>query len=160
MNELELRDIHLPEVALWWPPAPGWWILTVVVIVLLFALPHLWRWMRHRSMKKLSKTEFRQIVKGFEQHHDQRRLVAELSALLRRIVMSYRGRYQSAGLTGSEWLKQILGLVETPCFSDGQQQLLTSGQYARDIDVDSDALINSCERWIEALPRRPQHVSA
>lgn len=160
MNELELRDIHLPDVALWWPPAPGWWILLIVVIVLLFALPHLWRWMRHQSMNKLSQNEFRQIVKGFELHQDQRQLVTDLSILLRRIVMSYRGRNETAGMTGNEWLSQLLGLVETPCFNDDQQQLLSCGQYARNIDVDSDALIKSCERWIKALPRRSRHVSA
>ena len=37
MNELQLRDIHLPESSLWWPPAPGWWILALLLIA--FCVP-------------------------------------------------------------------------------------------------------------------------
>lgn len=160
MNELVLRDIHLPDVALWWPPAPGWWILLIAAIGLLFVVPRLWQWMRHQSMKKRSQIAFKQIEKDFNQHQDQQRLVAELSILLRRVMMSYQGRQQTAGLTGHAWLQQLTDLVETPCFSDDQQMLLIHGQYARDIDIDCESLIISCEHWIKALPRRSQHVSA
>jgi len=83
----------------------------------------------------------------------------ELSSLLRRIVMSYRGRNQTAGLTGSEWVKQLDDLVDTACFSDEQIMLLTHGQYAAVVDIDCNALIRSCDTWIKALPGRPQHVS-
>ena len=34
MNELQqlpLRDIHLPEAVSWWPPAYGWWLLVVLL---------------------------------------------------------------------------------------------------------------------------------
>lgn len=160
MNELVLRDIHLPDVPLWWPPALGWWILLIAIIALLLVLPRLWRWLRHQSMKKLSHKAFKQIVTDFHQHQDQRQLVAELSILLRRIMMSYLGRKQIAGQTGNEWAKQLVDLVETPCFSDDQQRLLTHGQYAREVNIDCNALIQSCESWIKALPGRPQHVSA
>ncbi len=160
MNELDLRDIHLPEVTLWWPPAPGWWILLITAIALLFLVPLLWQWIRHRSMKKRSQFAFDQIKYDFHKHRDQQRLVAELSALLRRVMMSYRGRQHTAGLTGKLWLEQLSELVETPCFSDDQQMLLIQGQYARDVEIDCEGLIKSCEQWIKSLPRRPQHVSA
>ena len=32
-SQLPLRDIHLPEVIGWWPPAIGWWILAAVVLL-------------------------------------------------------------------------------------------------------------------------------
>ncbi len=160
MNELVLRDIHLPDVALWWPPAPGWWILLFAVILLLFLIPRLWRWMRHQSMKKRSRNAFKQIRKDFNQHRDQQRLVSELSILLRRVSMSYQGRQHTAGLTGSAWLQQLTDLVETPCFSDDQQKLFIHGQYARDVDIDCESLIENCERWIKSLPGRARDVPA
>ncbi len=159
MNELVLRDIHLPDAALWWPPAPGWWILLIIVIVSLLAVARMWRWMRHQTTKKCSKEALSQVKKDFNQHRDHKRLVADLSILLRRVVMSYQGRQHSAGLTGNAWLQQLTDLVETPCFSEDQQMLLAQGQYARNVNIDCEELIKSCERWIRALPGRP-YVSA
>ena len=42
MNELELRDIHLPEASLWWPPAPGWWISALLLLLLMLLVILLW----------------------------------------------------------------------------------------------------------------------
>jgi len=54
MNGLELRDIHLPEGSLWWPPAPGWWLLLVLLgLVSLAAWWSLQR-RRHPSLRRLS----------------------------------------------------------------------------------------------------------
>jgi hypothetical protein len=30
-EELDLRDIQLPDAPGWWPPAPGWWLLLAVL---------------------------------------------------------------------------------------------------------------------------------
>ena len=160
MNELVLRDIHLPDVALWWPPAPGWWLLSAILIVLCFIGSRLWRWLRQPSIRQQARCAFKQIKRDFHQHQDQRRLVTELSTLLRRTAMSYQGREQTAGLTGSAWADQLTELVKTPCFSEDQQTLLIHGQYAPIVNTDTDALINSCEHWIKALSeRRSSRVS-
>ena len=29
----ELRDIHVPQVSMWWPLAPGWWVVLALLIV-------------------------------------------------------------------------------------------------------------------------------
>lgn len=158
MNQLELRDIHLPDASLWWPPAPGWWLLLVLVVALLLVMPVLYRWVRHKTLKKRSITAFSQIKQQYQAHADQRRLIADLSILLRRIVMAYRGRAQVAGLTGHDWIMRLTELVEAPYFDEAQLQLLSRGQYARDIDIDDSALLKSCERWINALPRSGPHV--
>ena len=34
----DLRDIHLPRRAGWWPPAPGWWVLGAIVLAALVYL--------------------------------------------------------------------------------------------------------------------------
>ena len=49
---LQLRDIHLPGPAGFWPPAPGWWIAAIIVLGLLTWIGVIaWRYLmkrRHR----------------------------------------------------------------------------------------------------------------
>lgn len=75
-------------------------------------------------------------------------------------MIGYQGRYGTAGLTGSEWIRCLNDMVEKPCFSDEQQRLLTHAQYAAEVEFDSEGFIDSCERWINSLPARSRHVSA
>ncbi len=158
MNETPLKDIHLPDMSLWWPPAVGWWVLLILLIALAVGLPYFWRWMKHKSLKKLSIAEFEKITKTFDQKEDKRRLVGELSTLLKRILMSYRGRLDTAALSGKNWIEHLNELVPESCFSDEEEALLAQGQYQRDPDFDIQSLIQNCERWINALPRRSKHV--
>lgn len=158
MTEIQLKDIHLPDMSLWWPPAVGWWVLLILLIVLGVGLPYFWRWLKHKSLKKLSLIEFQQITKTFDQQEDKRRLVGELSTLLRRILMSYQGRHSTAALSGESWVSQLNELVVVRCFNADQESLLAQGQYQRDPDFDIQSFIQSCERWINALPRRSNHV--
>ena len=159
MNQLELRDIHLPEGPLWWPPAPGWWLLLATLVILIIIAPRLYRLARHRSMKKRAIRAFSQIKMRFQDDRDQRQLLADLSSLLRRSMMAYQGRRQTAALTGDAWVRQLTELVGESCFSEEQQRLLSCGQYAREIQIDHDAMLESCQRWIKALPRRRPNVS-
>ena len=159
MGQLELRDIHLPDGSLWWPPAAGWWLLLMVIAMLLYIAPKLYRWVRHKTLKKRSIGTFDQISEQYREHADQRQLIADLSVLLRRVMMAYQGREQTAGLTGKEWIKQLTGLVDRPCFSEEQLQLLSRGQYAREVNVDVEALLKSCKSWINSLPRSRPNVA-
>lgn len=108
-------------------------------------------------MKKRAISVFDEIKIRFEKDRDQRRLLADLSGLLRRSMMAHEGRRQTAALTGDAWVRQLAELAGETCFSEEQQRLLSSGQYAREIDFDHDAMLESCKRWIKALPgrRRP-----
>ncbi len=46
-TQIPLRDLHLPEVIGWWPPASGWWFLIVLVsaglVYLLYRSIRKWR---------------------------------------------------------------------------------------------------------------------
>jgi hypothetical protein len=159
MNQLELRDIHLPEDSLWWPLAPGWWLLLVMLVMLILVTPWLYRLIRYRSMRKRVEKAFSQIKMRFEKDSDQRRLLADLSSLLRRSMMAYEGRRQTAALTGEAWVRRLTELVGVSCFSEEQQRLLSHGQYARDLQIDHDAMLESCQCWIKALPRRRPNVA-
>ena len=57
MNAPELRDIHLPEASLWWPPGPGWWGLALLLAALAFGAWWLRRRLRFKSVARLSLAE-------------------------------------------------------------------------------------------------------
>ena len=65
MNELELKDIHLPDTSLWWPPAPGWWVLLIFVVLLAIVLPLLLKRLRQRPMRQLALRELERIRQDF-----------------------------------------------------------------------------------------------
>ncbi len=160
MNELPLRDIHLPTDSLWWPPAPGWWMLLVLLILIGLSLPKIRGWLRHRPIKSTCLRELGRIRQtAGAGHDDKRRLIQEISVLLRRTVMSYGTRETDASLSGEQWISRLNQFSGEPCFSSTQCDLLTRGQYQPEFEVDIDELFRNCENWINALPRREGHAA-
>jgi hypothetical protein len=160
MNPLELRDIHLPDSALWWPPAPGWWLLALLLLVGALLLPWLFRRLRHKPVRRLSLQELQGIRQKLAAQEDRDIAVREVAALLRRTVIAYHGRRGYAASTGDQWLQQLQELATGQRFSEEQLALLGHNRYRRDFDCDVEGLLQACERWIRALPRSETHVSA
>ncbi len=160
MNELELRDIHLPDVSLWWPPAPGWWLLALLLVMLALALPWLRRRYRHKPLSRLSLREFELIREAHTDGQSAQATVSQVARLLRRVLISYRGRERHAASTGEDWLAELEQLVPRHGFSDDQLRLLTRDRYRAQLDGDVDGLLRACEKWIRNLPRGRNHVSA
>jgi len=157
MNELPLKDIHLPDSFLWWPPAPGWWALGIMLIVVLLLLPKLWRWLRYKPVRSLSLKEFYLIRKNYQQQADHKQTLQAITALLRRTVMSKSGRIGHAGIIGDDWLKQLNLMSNKDCFTLAQGELLKHGRYQPFIQDqmtgEIDSLLQSCESWIKSLPK-------
>ena len=143
MNQPQLRDIHLPDASLWWPPAPGWWIALLLILLLALLLPRLWRWWRQRPLRRLALSELARIRDKHKQGQSDKAVVDELALLLRRITISYCGRQQQAATTGAEWQAEL-------------QRLAPGAEFAADVE----ALLQACARWMRALPRSNDHVSA
>ena len=160
MNELELRDIHLPDASLWWPPAPGWWLLALLLVLLALALPWLRRRYRHKPLSRLSLHEFELIREAHANGQSAQATVSQVARLLRRVLISYRGRGGHAASTGEEWLAELEQLAPRHGFSDDQLRLLTRDRYRARLDCDVDGLLRACESWIRNLPRGRNHVSA
>jgi hypothetical protein len=154
MNEIPLRDIHLSEPGLWWPPALGWWVLLVVIVLSLVCLPKLLRWWRLKPVKKLSMRQLTNIRQDLENSGDEQFALQEISVLLRRIVMSYRGRNSSASLSGENWVRELERLAGENSFNEQQCDWLSTGQYQPVSQCEIGPMIDSCENWIRALPRR------
>jgi hypothetical protein len=159
MNELPLKDIHLPEVSLWWPPAPGWWLLLILVIIIGFFLPGLIRWLRWRPVKTLSLKELAQIRTDMLNGLDQQQVLQQISILLRRTLISYCGRASGASITGKNWVERLSQLAGDDCFSAEQNEWLSRDQYKASAQCDVEAMLGSCENWIRALPRRNPDVA-
>jgi len=160
MKGLELRDIHLPEGVLWWPPAPGWWALIALILMLAAGLLWLgWR-RRHQPLARLSMGELERIRQAHRGGRSERATVGAVARLLRRTLISYRGRAQHAAATGENWLAELEQLAPQHGFSAAQMQLLAHDRYQASFECDVDSLLQACEDWIRHLPRGQSHVSA
>jgi len=154
MNELQLRDIHLPDPVSWWPPAPGWWILLILIFVAIYFIPRLIKKLKQVPLNKQAISELKQIENNYQTHQDKTRLVQELSILLRRSCMSYVSRKEIASLTGSEWIKQLNTLTKNNYFSDEVSETLLNAPYQKDHAYNAETLLTSCHNWVNALPRK------
>ncbi len=159
MNGPELRDIHLPEAISWWPPAPGWWLLA-----LLAALLAVLAWRRYsrrgqKPLRALSLAEITRIRTALDAGANRHAALNELAGLLRRVLISYRGRDGFAGSTGSAFAAQLRELSPTG-FSDADLELLGRARYRRDVDADIAALLDACEHWVKSLPREAPRAAA
>ncbi len=160
MNELPLKDIHLPSDSLWWPPAPGWWILLILLILIGLLLPKVLAWLQRKPIKTVSLREFIRIRQTrIDEHLDDRQVIKAISVLLRRTVMSYGARETDASLCGDEWVARLNQISAKTCFSSEQFDLLISGQYQPKLQVDIEGLLSSCENWINSLPKRRRHAA-
>lgn len=151
----ELRDIHLPPEPGFWPPAPGWWLLLLLVLLLIAMLVRAVRRWRRRPMP------VRPVLEGaldraraeFESHRDAHRLLAELSALLRRSARLRDGE-APMGLGGAAWRAYL----ETHA-PDGTGArtwaLIAEARYRPRIGaLDAEAVIRDCRAWLwQAVPR-------
>ncbi len=163
MNAPQLRDIHLPDGVAWWPPAPAWWLLLLLIAVLAAAA---WWWHRRRQQQPARRRALRELelirnrLHGLDPGLPERGQLAlrEVSALLRRILISYRGREQYAASSGGEWISQLRELAADG-FSAEQLDLLGHARYRPGSGCDGDALLAACETWIRALPRESHRVA-
>ena len=150
----ELKDIHLPEITGWWPPAIGWWLLLVLSLVLLLLVLLAIRKRRERMAPyRAAMKEFDRITVDYRTHNDSIKLSQQLSILLRRIAISIMPRSEVAGLTGEMWLEYLDKLSgKTILCSDTGRQLLQA-PYRKGVAVDGDALLATCRQWIATVSR-------
>ena len=159
MNDIPIRDIHLPDLPGWWPIATGWWWLLALFIVLLIVVPRIVNKLRTRSLSQLAQHDFSAIQKAYRLDNDKTRLLQDLSVLLRRISMSYLSRRQVAGLTGDSWVHQLDTLTSDTGLARQFGHLLTVDVYQQRPDFDADELLKCCQQWLQALPKNKWQVS-
>ncbi len=156
MNELPLRDIHLPEAISIWPLAIGWWILPLFILLFTYIVYRLIKHKKHKeslAYRNISLLELKKIRTQYINNNDSRTLLRDISTLLRRIALSYLPREDIASLTGEQWIKQLNDLSAQTFFNQELAELLETGPYKAQNDFDQEELLNTCELWIQALPK-------
>ncbi len=157
-QSLPLRDIHLPPVPGWWPPAPGWWLLAGLSAILILLLLLLWQ--RGRRLR-YRRQALRQLVclaqTGEITSHV---LLAELSTLLKRAALCAFPEEHCAGLSGEAWLRFLDRSLPNKLFTTGVGRCLANGPYQQTVEIDQEALLSLCRRWLRRLPPAPRRGRA
>jgi len=149
-QQLPLKDIHIPDAIIWWPPAIGWWLMALLVILLIaggiWLVKHLTRKTAIKTAKKLLLS-----IKQNTEIDNQQKLV-ELSKLIRRVAVSNLPRSRVAGLTGQDWLLFLDSSVKGAPFSEGIGQLLANAPYRNTSPSDGEIsqLLSLCQDWLNA----------
>lgn len=158
MNDLPLRDIHLPDAISWWPLAIGWWLLPIVILAIIFSVYQLIKikkqYRARPVYKKIALLELQRIRENFTDTDKSIEQLRAISTLLRRISLSYLPRKTVASLTGEQWVNQLNALTQDTFFSNELASFLTSAPYMPHADFNQDDLLNICEQWINQLPEQ------
>ena len=150
IQDLPIRDIHLPEAIGWFPPAIGWWLLIIFVPIITYFLIAL-------IQKLLQKTAIKTARKLLKQLQTNDALtplekVCELSILLRRVAVSRDSESNVGGLTGRAWLDYLDSSLKDAPFKNGIGRCLTDAPYQKELpsDVDLTALFQLAQTWVNA----------
>ncbi|MEM6639592.1 MAG: DUF4381 domain-containing protein [Pseudomonadota bacterium] len=150
MNDLPLRDIHLPGAVSFWPMAPGWWLLIIWAGVAAGLAVVYWY---RRGMRRRALRAFDDIERAYAMHGNARRLVTDVSTLLRRICLTYHPRTRVASVTGKAWRNVLRGLTGADrALPDRIAWQIVHAPYNPAETVDADALIAHTRRYLKALP--------
>lgn len=148
MEQLPLKDIHLPEALGWWPPAPGWWLVAVSLLLIAIAAYAIYK---HLKRQTALKTAGRLLTAINHDNQDSLQQLIALSALLRRVAISTAPRENVAGLSGEAWLAYLDQPFPDAPFSQGVGRCLANAQYRQTAPdgVQMDQVIELCRRWLK-----------
>ena len=151
-DQLPLRDIHLPEIITWWPPAMGWWILAILIPLLIMLLFLLYKKLIQRNAIKTARNMLEKIKQDMSSSDEQK--LTALSILLRRTAISVFPRSEAASLTGQDWLEFLDRPLNDRPFSTGVGTILGDSRYRKKKpQLEISPLIRLCENWLKALKK-------
>ena len=167
-SQLPIRDIHLPGMIAWWPPAPGWWIVAALALAALVVLALYYARGRHRRAALRSLASVRAAL---EQGAEPVACLQRVSTTLRRYAMTTADEQpvavlravdgiadrpssgEVAGLIGQRWLRYLDSRWQRDEFSRGGGRLLLAAPYARPDTIAREHAIDLaalCAEWLKA----------
>ena len=150
MDNLPLRDIHLPQPIGWWPPAPGWWVLLALLLLLMAAGVVLF--IRRRRVTAMDQALANLNRIEADASLSTRQKLQAVSMLMKRVAMSVRGREEVAGLEGRDWFMWLDNASGLSQVDDGRLVLLTQLPYRPDPgESDCTELMDLCRSWLTSI---------
>jgi hypothetical protein len=150
IQDLPIRDIHLPEQISWFPPAMGWWLLIIFVPILSYFFIALIQ----RLLQKTAIKDAKKLLKKLQINENLTPLekVIELSSLLRRVAVSSDSKTNVGGLTGRAWLDYLDQSLKDAPFKNGVGRCLADAPYQKELspDLDLTALFELAKIWLNA----------
>ncbi len=146
IQDLPIRDIHLPETINWFPPAMGWWFIAIFVPIITYFLIALIQ----RLFQKTAIKEAKKLLKQLQTNDALTPLekVCELSILLRRVAVIYNP--EIGGLTGRAWLDYLDNSLKDAPFKNGIGRCLIDAPYQKELPPNTDltALFQLAQTWL------------
>ncbi|WP_157960440.1 DUF4381 domain-containing protein [Marinimicrobium alkaliphilum] len=147
----QLRDIHAPDAASWWPLAWGWWLVILVVgIALLCGVWWLLRRKRRNRYRAQALQEAEVLWRHYQTEGNTLLYLEQVNRLLRRCLLHLRPRAEVARLQGDAWLKQLAAVCPecAPALREGSGRVLADGHYRPNPEADIDKLHPLILTWI------------
>lgn len=155
-DDIQLRELHMPDMTGWWPLAPGWWVLMILfTAAAVYLLSRGYRRWAANAPRRFALRQLDDIRHHYDHGADAVELCKQMSELLRRAMLAYAPRADVAGLTGDDWLEWLDdGLNDSP-FSNGAGRLLESLPYMNSQNVDDDTDMRGLIDAVRSRLRRP-----
>jgi len=159
MDQLPLRDLHLPESIGWWPPAMGWWlVLSLLLIGILGATLLIQRRRRitplKRALEGLAEIEFQSDTRLEDK-------LQSISAIMKRFALSIAGRDEVAGLTGDAWMAWLCARAGDQAIDLEVVSLLKNAPYQRRaMALDLEAVLLTTRQLLIAISQKSSYDRA
>jgi hypothetical protein len=153
----QLRDISPPIEPAWWLPAPGHLALLLLALLLVAAICY-WR-ARRRSglLLEQARRELHRIATQQAKDVDACIQAQALARWLKRVALLAYPQRRLESLTGRAWLEFLDQPLGGENFTRGTGRIFGGDVYRREVEADTQALLDLCERWLEAVSPRLLH---
>jgi hypothetical protein len=154
----ELRDIHVPQVSMWWPLAPGWWVLFALLLAVTVAgilvLRQRAAWNRRVDA---ALADLRDATARYAKEGDVAAFATVASQLLRRVARTNDPR--SVVLKGVAWRDALAAMA--PRQDVTRLARIEDAIYRPEAALDVPSTALDVEAWVRvALRRRLPHVAS
>jgi len=150
-----LRDLHMPDDRLWWPPAPLWWALMLVLALLavLIIFRYIWRrYTANSSGFSVARKKLDTCFETWQSDQDTASYIQKINTLLKQFTVGNTVKYTVsipvARLSGREWVRWLEKTTDIT-FSSNTRALLSHGGYQRTSPTpDQQSHIEICN-WLK-----------